>query len=49
MEMPKKRSNLIFDRIFLGLEKERLGEKYSGERDRRIDRHTDPSDKWSDR
>ena len=30
----KKRSNLIFDHIFVGHEKERLGEKDSGKRDR---------------
>ena len=45
MEMFKK---TIFDHIFVGREKEKLGEKDSGERDRQMDRYTDPSDQWTD-
>ena len=40
----KERSNLIFDYIFVRREKEKLGEKDSGERDRQVDRHMDPFD-----
>ena len=45
MEMSKK---TIFDHIFVGREKEKLGEKDSSERDRQMDRHTDQSDEWTD-
>ena len=45
MEMSKKK---IFDHILWGREKEKLEEKDSGERDRYMDRYTDPSDQWTD-
>ena len=49
MEMSQNRFlRTCFHHIFVGCEKERLGEKNNGERDRWTDRYTDPSDKWTD-
>ena len=47
MEMSKKKK--IFDHIFVEREKEKLGQKDSGEGDRQMDRHTDPSDEWTNK